>query len=71
MITRGSDFPHVYAAYDPALPPPLCFTVPAGQGAAPAGSMIRSGSMPVRLSTERKMADPSDSTTWQRQYRFT
>ena len=56
--------------FDPALPPPLCFTEPAGAPRA-GGPIIRQGGMRVTLRTPKLMMDPSDPTTWQRAYRFT
>jgi len=58
--------------YSPGLPPPLCFTVPAGDiphghvGTLTVGPTPRANLAPPRL-----MMDPSDATTWQRPYRFT
>lgn len=56
--------------YQPDLPPPLCFTTPAGDR-APDGPLVRSGVPAVTLRAPKLMMDPSDETTWQRPYRFT
>jgi hypothetical protein len=57
--------------YDPTLPPPLCFTRPAGSREQ-TGDQFFVGKMPkVTLRTPKLMMDPSDPMTWQRDYRFT
>jgi hypothetical protein len=56
--------------YRADLPPPLCFTTPAGDRGAE-GPLIRTGGLAVTLRTPKLMMDPSDETTWQRPYRFT
>lgn len=60
--------------YGSNLPPPLCFTVPAGSWHAsgiPAGARQPSGQPRLMSRKPRLMMDPSDSSTWQRPYRFT
>jgi hypothetical protein len=57
--------------YNPALPPPLCFTRPAGS-LEMTGSQFQVGATPkVTLRHPKLMMDPSDPMTWQRDYRFT
>lgn len=58
------------APYNPNLPPPLCFTQPAGSQ-MPAGKLIVSGGLCVTARKPKLMMDPTDPTTWQRPYRFT
>lgn len=57
-------------AYDRTLPPPLCFTDPAGEpsGNAP---MMRGGVTGLTPRPPKMMMDPTDRSTWQRPYRFT
>ena len=72
MITRGH-FALNYSSYDASLPPPLGFTAPAAnraprqhwRQAAPAG-----GGLAVAMRQPHLMMDPSDPSTWQRQYSF-
>lgn len=70
MITRKTGFKHQAMTYDPSLPPPLCFTVPAGHRRATGPLSV---SAPLRFSPAKPhlMMDPSDPTTWQRPYVFT
>jgi len=70
MITNTMAWPA--EPFEPSLPPPLCFTVPAGSPQVRTrGQLIRGGGMAVTLRTPRLMMDPSDPSTWQRPYRFT
>jgi hypothetical protein len=57
--------------YTAALPPPLCFTVPAGKGGARNGPLVTSGGLKVSMRQPKLMMDPSDQSTWQRPYRWT
>jgi hypothetical protein len=62
----------VYDAYDPELPPPLCFTYPAGALVRNSAYLPRPGTaVQVSLRQPKLMMDPSDRSTWQRPYRFT
>ena len=70
MITRKTGFRHQALTYDPALPPPLCFTVPAGYQRSK-GNLRVAGTQPLTPGRPRLMMDPSDPSTWQREYRFT
>ena len=71
MITR-KHFALPYSGCDPALPPPLCFTThPAASHRPTQGRMYRAGTVPVVPSKPSLMMDPSDPSTWQRQYVFT
>lgn len=70
MITRRYGFKHQAMTYDGALPPPLCFTVPAGHRRA-CGPMFVSAIPPFQPAKPRLMMDPSDPSTWQRPYVFT
>jgi hypothetical protein len=70
MITRRYGFRHQAETYDPALPPPLCFTVPAGHRRG-SGTLYVAGIAPLVPSKPHLMMDPSDPTTWQRPYVFT
>ena len=57
--------------YDPTLPPPLCFTRPAGS-LEMTGDQFFVGKLPkITLRKSKLMMDPSDPMTWQRDYRFT
>ena len=56
--------------YDPALPPPLCFTEPDGQKTN-TRPLIRNSTLALSLRQPKLMMDPSDPTTWQRPYLFT
>lgn len=70
-INRIPVIPVPYAA---ALPPPLCFTVPARLPATrstPTGGIQTGGMVPLTPSYPKLMMDPSDPSTWQRPYRFT
>lgn len=68
MITRTLAWS--YDEGNGALPPPLCFTVPA-RAKLQRAPMARGGGLQVSLGTPHLMADPSDPSTWQRPYRFT
>jgi len=57
------------APYDGTLPPPLCFTVPAGSRME-TGAMIAGGALIVSPRKPKLMMDPLDRSTWQRPYRF-
>lgn len=58
--------------YNKALPPPLCFTVPDGvRSMTSPGHLVTGGGLQVTLGRPRLMMDPSDRSTWQRDYRFT
>jgi hypothetical protein len=57
--------------FDPSLPPPLCFTVPAGFRPTAGHTFIVSRMPRLRPQRPKLMMDPSDPTTWQRDYRFT
>lgn len=70
MITRRTGFKHQATTYDPALPPPLCFTVPASKKRA-TGPLFVSRISGLHMAKPRLMMDPSDPTTWQRPYVFT
>lgn len=70
MITRKHGFRHQALTYDPALPPPLCFTVPAGYQRS-TGTLWVSGVRGLVPSKPHLMMDPSDPTTWQRPYLWT
>ena len=71
MITR-SNFALNYSGYDASLPPPLGFVTHPGASHRPTmGRMHRGGFQPLVLQQPRKMMDPSDPSTWQREYRFT
>jgi hypothetical protein len=69
MITR--DMSWQYSPYAPKLPPPLCFTVPAGNPAAGSHMQVAGGGIKVQTRQPKLMMDPSDRSTWQRSYRFT
>jgi hypothetical protein len=72
MITRRTGFKHQATsatAGDAALPPPLCFTVPAGQ-AVNAAAPQRGGAQMFAPAKPKLMMDPSDPSTWQRPYEF-
>jgi hypothetical protein len=56
--------------YDKNLPPPLCFTAPAGQR-FPQGRVVAGGGLGVKFRKPKLMMDPTDRSTWQRPYRFT
>jgi hypothetical protein len=61
--------------YNGALPPPLCFTVPAGNLTMTSKTLV-AGATPAGYfgpgeRTQKLMMDPSDPATWQRTYRFT
>jgi hypothetical protein len=69
MITTTWSWPA--DSYDHELPPPLCFTVPAGQ--LPGGTSDRinaHGAMVASMRQPKLMMDPSDRSTWQRPYLF-
>jgi hypothetical protein len=70
MITRRYGFKHQAQTWDPTLPPPLCFTVPAGHRRA-SGTLLVPGTTRLVPSRPHLMMDPSDPTTWQRPYIFT
>lgn len=73
MVTRKK-LEHQASTYATNLPPPLCFTVPAGSPTAtgiPAGARSPSGQPHLMSRKPRLMMDPSDPTTFQRPYRFT
>lgn len=73
MVTRKT-IKHPCPGFATNLPPPLCFTVPAGSYRAtgiPAGARQPSGQPGLAAKKPHLMADPSDSSTWQRPYRFT
>lgn len=70
MITRKTGFKHQAMTYDPSLPPPLCFTVPAGKRRA-TGPLFVTRIRPISMAKPNLMMDPSDPTTWQRPYVFT
>jgi hypothetical protein len=58
--------------YNGALPPPLCFTIPDGvRTMMGPGYLATGGGLGVTLRRRKLMMDPSDSSTWQRPYRFT
>jgi hypothetical protein len=57
-------------SYDPSLPPPLCFTKPAGAVVRTSGQLLRGPGFHVTLRKPKLMMDPSDPTTWQRTYQF-
>lgn len=67
-IVRTMSWP--YDPYTGTLPPPLCFTVPAGSRVQTSGHLQVSKGLKVTLGVENKMMDPSDASTWQRPYRF-
>jgi hypothetical protein len=69
MITRPS-FHADNQAYDPKLPPPLCFTVPAANPRAQ-GQLHRWAPAAFSPGVPKEMMDPSNPSTWQRAYRFT
>jgi hypothetical protein len=60
-----------YDPYAPALPPPLCFTVPAGSPMYTSKTMHTGGGIAVTVRKPKLMMDPSDRSTWQRPYRLT
>jgi hypothetical protein len=57
--------------FDPTLPPPLCFTQPAGLRPTAGHTFIVSRGPRITPRPPKLMMDPSDPATWQRQYRFT
>lgn len=69
MITTTWSWPA--DPYNGSLPPPLCFTVPAGSPQQSTKVLVTSGGLQVSFRKPRLMMDPSDRSTWQRQYRFT
>jgi hypothetical protein len=56
--------------YNGRLPPPLCFTVPAGSKVNTSKVLVTGGHAPLILSPAKLMMDPSDPSTWQRTYKF-
>jgi hypothetical protein len=72
MLTIRRTGAWVYDAYDPLLPPPLCFTHPAGALLKHGTYLPRPGTaIELGLRQPKLMMDPSDRSTWQRPYRFT
>lgn len=70
MITRT--YAWAYSPYDAALPPPLGFvTHNTASHVDRRGRMHRGGVPSMMMGKPRIMMDPSDSSTWQRPYRFT
>lgn len=67
-ITRSMEWQA--SGFDPTLPPPLCFTRPAGSLEMTGNSFIVTKLPAIRLRTPKLMMDPSDPMTWQRDYRF-
>jgi hypothetical protein len=57
--------------FDPSLPPPLCWTVPAGSRQQSGTRLLTSPGLNVTLRARKLMMDPSDPSTWQKVYRFT
>jgi hypothetical protein len=57
--------------YDPELPPPLCFSLPAGATLMnQPGRVQAGGAVWAAFSQPTLMMDPSDRSTWQRPYYF-
>jgi hypothetical protein len=57
--------------YDAELPPPLCFSLPAGAVLKNnTGRVQIGGAVKASMSQPKLMMDPSDRSTWQRPYRF-
>jgi hypothetical protein len=69
MITRTWAWPA--DPYAKGMPPPLCFTVPAGSKPGAAGKLITTGGFGVTLRKPKLMMEPDNPATWQRPYRFT
>lgn len=59
-----------YESYDGSQPPPLCFSAPDAVARQSNGKLYTGGGFGVTLRRPKKMMDPSDSSTWQRPYRW-
>ena len=69
MFTNTLSWPA--SPYNGQLPPPLCFTVPAGDPTVRTrGQLARGTGFGVTLRKPKLMMDPSDPATWQRPYVF-
>jgi hypothetical protein len=71
MKTITHDFSWSPDPYDGQLPPPLCFTVPAGNLNMTGKTLYVGGSHAFGPAQPKLMMDPSDPSTFQRVYRFT
>jgi len=77
MITRKTGFKHLHQANGwlgrsgkaSFLPDRPQFKQQGGD--LPAGAFATGGSASLRMRKPKLMMDPSDPTTWQREYRFT
>jgi hypothetical protein len=71
-VVRQNNITQTWAVSRPgSAPEPLGAPFYLHETMSPQGGLIRTGVMPLMPSRPRVQMDPSDPSTWQRQYRFT